>query len=246
MRTLVWDGCVNVRDLGGLPTEDGAATEFGRVVRADNVRGLTDAGWEALVAYGVGRILDLRWAHELAEDDPREAPVEVVHVELLGEHELAFAEIDRRVRRLTGPGTRRATSYAEFVEAFPGNFARAITAIAEAPDGPVVVHCAGGVDRTGLVSGFLLRLAGVAIEDIGRDYAESEGNWAPHVGSWIAEAPDEEEREHRRILARCPPAAITGVLEEIEQRHGDVRGYLRAAGASEAVLDAARARLRDG
>ncbi len=60
-RELVWDGCVNVRDLGGLPTEDGRVTRFGAVVRADNVRRLSDAGWEALAGYGIRRIIDLRW-----------------------------------------------------------------------------------------------------------------------------------------------------------------------------------------
>ena len=32
-RALDWDGCVNVRDLGGLPTEDGGRTRPGAVVR---------------------------------------------------------------------------------------------------------------------------------------------------------------------------------------------------------------------
>ena len=109
----------------------------------------------------------------------------------------------------------------------------------------VAVHCAGGVDRTGLVVGLLLRLADVGLRDIGTDYAESEGNWAPHVGQWIEEAPDEEEREHRRRLARCAPEVMSGALEEIERRHGSVRAYLLGGGASAATIDDARARLRD-
>jgi protein tyrosine/serine phosphatase len=245
MRTLSWDGCVNVRDLGGLPTEDGAVTRFGRVVRADSVRGLTDAGWEALVGHGVARIVDLRWADELAEDEPRDVPVDVVHVELLGDRDGPFAEIDRRQRRLGDPTVRRRTGYTEFLESFPANFAEAVTAVAEAPEGAVVVHCAGGVDRTGLVAAFLLRLAGVGLREIGLDYAESERNWAPHVGSWIDEAADEGEREFRRMLSRCPPEAITGVLEEVEARYGDVHAYLSEAGAPKATLAAARARLLD-
>ena len=47
-RDLVWEGCLNVRDLGGLPTEDGGETRFGRVVRSDNVKKLSEAGWQAL------------------------------------------------------------------------------------------------------------------------------------------------------------------------------------------------------
>jgi hypothetical protein len=52
-RVLAWDGCINVRDLGGLPTEDGRETRFGIVVRADAIRGLTDKGLKALADYGV-------------------------------------------------------------------------------------------------------------------------------------------------------------------------------------------------
>ena len=52
-RDLVWDGCLNVRDLGGLPTRDGRETRFGAVVRADSVRALSVEGWDALLAYGV-------------------------------------------------------------------------------------------------------------------------------------------------------------------------------------------------
>jgi protein-tyrosine phosphatase len=245
MRTLTWDGCVNVRDLGGLPTEDGAVTRFGRVVRADSVRGLTDAGWESLLAHGVSRIVDLRWADELAADEPQEVPVEVVHVELLGERNGAFAEIDRRQRRLGDPAVRRRTGYSGFVEAFPGNFAAAVRAVGQAPDGAVVVHCAGGVDRTGLVAAFLLRLAGVGLEEIGLDYAESERNWAPYVGAWIDEANDDQEREFRQMLSRCPPDAVTGVLEEVEARHGGVAAYLSEAGVPEATLASVRARLLD-
>jgi protein-tyrosine phosphatase len=48
-RRLDWEGCLNVRDLGGHPTEDGGETRMGAIVRADSVRQLTEAGWAALV-----------------------------------------------------------------------------------------------------------------------------------------------------------------------------------------------------
>ena len=48
-RTLLWDGCCNIRDLGGLPTADGGETRFRAVVRADNVRLLSNEGWRDLV-----------------------------------------------------------------------------------------------------------------------------------------------------------------------------------------------------
>jgi protein-tyrosine phosphatase len=244
-RDLAWDGCVNVRDLGGHPTEDGGETRFRAVVRADSVRGLSNAGWEALVAYGVRRIIDLRWHEELAEDPPRELPVEVVHIPLLGERDDATArEIEALLEDVRDPAVRRSTMYLEFLRRYPEKFAAAVAAVAQAPEGTALVHCAGGVDRTGLVSAFLLRLAGVAPTHIANDYAASEANWAPRTAEWIADAEDDEEREFRRFLSRMPPEAMLAVLETVERDHGSVAGYLRTAGIAEDDLARVRARLR--
>src|SRR5919204_1655163 len=79
-RDLVWEGLLNVRDLGGHSTEDGGETRFGSVVRADSVRRLSNDGWAALVDYGVKTIVDLRANEELEADPPAELPVEVLHV----------------------------------------------------------------------------------------------------------------------------------------------------------------------
>ncbi len=49
-RRLDWEGCVNVRDLGGLPTVSGHSTSFGAVVRSDNPAFLTAKGWDCLHA----------------------------------------------------------------------------------------------------------------------------------------------------------------------------------------------------
>jgi protein-tyrosine phosphatase len=242
-RNLVWDGCVNVRDLGGHPTEDGGETRFGAVVRADSVRGLSDEGWEALVAYGVRRIVDLRWHDELAEDAPRESPVDVVHVPLFGERNEAAHEVNALVESIDDPAERRTRMYLEFLRRYPENFAGAIRAVGQAPEGTVVVHCAGGVDRTGLVSALLLSLAGVGPEHIAADYAASEANWAARTTVWIDEAETEDEREFRRFLSRMPPEAMLQVLETLERDHGGATGYLRAAGAAAEDLRAARARL---
>ena len=75
LRVLVWDGCVNVRDLGGLPLEGGGETNFGVLVRADSIGTLTEAGWAALQDYGVTTAVDLRGEHELARSSwPRSLP----------------------------------------------------------------------------------------------------------------------------------------------------------------------------
>jgi hypothetical protein len=58
-RELDWDGCYNVRDLGGLPTAHGRTTRWGAPVRADAPSGLTEAGWRAVRDHGVTTVIDL-------------------------------------------------------------------------------------------------------------------------------------------------------------------------------------------
>jgi protein-tyrosine phosphatase len=244
VRRLAWDGSVNVRDLGGLPTEDGGETRFGRVVRAESVHRLSDDGWAALMAYGIGRIVDLRWDEELKADPPRKLPVEVVHVSLFGSRS-DFDQINEVVAKLERPVESRRAAYLEALRRFSRNFAAAVDAVAGAPKGGVVVHCAGGIDRTGLVSALILRLAGVGREEIAADYALSGENWAPFKDEWIGAAKTEEERDLRRLLFVVPAEVMAGTLEQLEAEHESVRGYLREAGVSEAALDCLVTRLRD-
>jgi protein tyrosine/serine phosphatase len=242
--TLHWDGCVNVRDLGGLETEDGRSTRAGVVVRSDNIRALTDAGWRALADHGVTRIVDLRFAEELAEDQPRDVDIDVVHVSVFGEafDEDYVAELDAHLASVEDVAEHYAWSYVDCLERNRERFGAAVAAVADG-DAAVVVHCMGGRDRTGIVSALLLRVAGVGRETIGADYALSGDNLAARNERWIAEAPDEAERAKRRRLAPTPAAAMVHVLEEIERRYGDVASYLRAAGVTDAQLRALRNRL---
>jgi protein-tyrosine phosphatase len=242
-RALAWDGCRNVRDLGGLPTEEGGETRFGAVVRADNVCLLEPDGWRALVEYGVRRIVDLRHDGELAVDPPHRDGVEVLHVPLV-EDPARFRELDERLAGITDPVEWRRMNYLTIVEWFPANFARAVQAVARAPAGAVLVHCAGGVDRTGLVAALLLRIAGVPVDVVADDYAVSERNWAPFIGEWLAEAPDDRERAKRRLLAVMPALAMRDVLVELDRRHGSASAYLVSAGGSREDVERVRSRLR--
>lgn len=241
-RHLLWDGCVNVRDLGGHVAEAGGQVAYGRVVRADSVRQLSDDGWKALVDYGIARIVDLRWREELEADPPRELPVEVVHIALFGRPQDVDA-IDELVAPLDDPVAWKLAYYWECLERFTENFGASVEAVAEAPSGGVVVHCAGGVDRTGLVSALLLRVAGVAIDDIAEDYALSDENWAPLRQEWIDEAATPEERRWRRLWSTIPAAVMSGTLERLEAEYGSAGEYLGSAGISDDVLERVRARL---
>lgn len=246
-RELSWDGCLNVRDLGGHPTIAGRETRYRRIVRADSVRQLTDAGWRALVDYGIRTVVDLRGDHELRDDPPRELPVEVVHSPFMETNEEEWREIEREIDALRAAAPDFPTStrdvYLVFLEHFRANATASLRAVARAPEGGLVVHCVGGKDRTGLLCAFILHLAGVAIEDIAADYALSEERLRPRHEMWLAEAESEAEREWIRRVSRTPAEAMAGVFSELERRYGGVRAFLRGGGATEEDLELAAARL---
>ncbi len=243
-QALDWEGCLNVRDLGGLPTEDGRITQPGRIVRADNVRRLTDEGWRSLRDHGVTRIIDLRLPEELAEDPRREADVDVVHVSVLGDSFDAeyIAVLDAYLDSVDDVADHYAWSYVDFLERFRERFGQALAAVADA-DGAVVVHCMGGKDRTGLVAALLLRLVDVPLEVIGADYAVSAVNLEPRNVEWLASMPDEPARSRVVKLSQTPAAGMVRAITEIEARYGDVASYLRAAGLSDEQIGRLEERL---
>lgn len=247
-RELAWDGCLNVRDLGGHLTREVGETRYGAVIRADSVRQLSKAGWQAAVEYGVRTVVDLRGDHELQDDPPGDVPVEVVHAPFMEANEEDWKSVDSELRAIlegtSDPIAITRDFYLTFLEHFRENAAAGIRAVARAREGGVVVHCVGGKDRTGLLCAFLLDLAGVGAEEIAADYAVSEERLRPRHDAWLAEAETEAERERIHRIARTPAEAMLGVLEALERRYGGVAAYLRSAGLSDEHLELAAARLR--
>jgi protein-tyrosine phosphatase len=241
-RTLDWEGCLNVRDLGGVALEGGGETRFGSLVRADNIRRLTDAGWRAFAAHGVQRVVDLRWPEELEDDPPRDLDLDVVHVSLLGTLDPDFTDDVGDYMAADDPAGYWAVSYIRILEAYGANFARALAAIADA-DGLVVFHCLGGKDRTGLIAALLLRLAGASIDEIAQDYALTYELRSRRPDEWVDAAPEGWERERRAFMQHTPPDAMRRVLEHVERTHGSVAAYLRSAGLDDARIERLRERL---
>jgi protein-tyrosine phosphatase len=165
-RDLDWDGCVNARDLGDLPTAGGGATRRGALVRSETVDRLTPDGWRALRDHGVRTIIDLREADERAERDDPEG-VETIHIPLdrIAEHPEFWDDW------MHGPQFGTPLYYGPFLERFPERIEAVLDAIEQAPPGGVLFHCVGGRDRTGLVTIAALAAVGVLPDAIADDYA---------------------------------------------------------------------------
>src|SRR3954469_22339556 len=193
-----------MRDLGAL---DGVRP--GVLVRSDNLQGLTPNDVRRLVdELGVRVVVDLR------------ADVEV---ELEGDGPLVRdgrVEIRRR-SLLLEDGTRRdvifgadedpiVASYLGYLYDRPDSIVGALEDIARGP-GPVIVHCAAGKDRTGVVVALALAAVGVPREAILADFlatGERIGplmarlRASPTYGPELAAFTDDSRKPRAEVLQR--------------------------------------------
>jgi hypothetical protein len=231
-RLLSWEGCFNVRDLGGHATVDGLTTRFGAVARSDSPAGLTERGWEALRAHGIKTIVDLRDPSE-RDGKPQPASVALVPVPVFDLADRDFWAGWRGVRDTLA-------FYRTVLERWQDLFAGAVAAVARAPAGGVLVHCQVGRDRTGLVCALVLASVGVPAASIAEDYALSAAQLQPLYDRWVREAPEDQDRAR---LAAENVSEHRVMLELLERL--DVRAYLLDGGATYRDLDRLRRRLVD-
>jgi protein-tyrosine phosphatase len=169
-RHLNWDGCINVRDLGGL-----GRIRRGALVRADALQQLSAEGWCALERHGIRTVIDLRNLDEIGEDTaPRPPGVATIRIPLDGlEHHDFWQHWYGR------PEFGTPHYYGPWLERFPDRAARALAAIARAQPGGVAYHCGIGRDRTGLITMLILAALGVPAAEAAADYALSEDRVPP-------------------------------------------------------------------
>ena len=204
------------------------------LIRSDSLVHLNALGHEAMKAYGVATVLDLRSDAETVKNPSPFAGG-------AGARYLHHALVDDRNMNSIGDSESMLERYLFIVNARPQAFRDVFQAIADA-EGCVLFHCYAGKDRTGLIAALLLSLAGVAPEEIARDYTDTDIQLASQYEVWIAEAPPEKRDAFREEL-QCPPDRILSVLEHIDSKWGGVPGYLEAAGMQPATIDTLSARL---
>jgi len=231
-RAVRWGALPNARDLGGLPTADGGRTRLGRLYRASRLDDAGPAGLAAMAAAGVRTVVDLRNAAEIV---PLELPPSVSR-----HHRPVEDPDDAEFMAAWAPHLDTPRYYATVLERWPDLVADVFRTVAAARDGAVVYHCAGGRDRTGMVTALLLTLVGVPRPVVVDDYllaVRANNDRAATEPGW-----DEPHRGPDELAAWCDAvaAALGEFLDGV-----DPEGYLRAHGVTDAELDSVRRRLLD-
>jgi len=258
-RWVPLEGAVNVRDLGGLPTDDGSQTVAGMMLRADNLQGLTPADVRRLVDdIGLRTVVDLRTTIEVDKEGPgpltAEPRVMHRHLSLYPESgRLTDVEADTVLPWQTDWGRAGAADpdadnptigyYLAYLRHRPDSIVKAVRAIA-APGGAVVVHCAAGKDRTGVVVAIALIAAGVTRDAVVADYVATGDRLdavlarlmaSPTYAADLDGTPADVHRPRAHTMARF--------LELLDERFGGPVGWLANAGFGADEVAALRRRL---
>jgi protein-tyrosine phosphatase len=245
----------NFRDYGDYGTAAGRRLARGRLFRSAHQARVSDSDLERLAGLGISAIVDLRrpgerrdqpsrrpagWAGQVIEsdhDDGGEAP----HITFLKTSDLTVDSA-----RLFMAGVYRQLA---FEPPHLDLFARYFRALGET-DGAVLIHCAAGKDRTGLLAALTHHLLGVHRDDMVADYlltnnAVDLAARAPAVARQL-ETFTGRPASHEAVVAflGVEAAWLETALDAIAERYGSVDAYLeQALGVDSALRDRLGERL---
>jgi protein tyrosine/serine phosphatase len=238
---LELEGVANARDLGGLPTVDGRTTRHGVLLRSDNLQDLTDEDIRRLQEHGLGTVLDLRTDAEVEIIGPgplRQTEVSHVHLDLIphgfdGRDEL----VEKALPHEDAGDEAMDHFYIDYVNHAPEAIATALRTIADPRSGALLVHCAAGQDRPGVVCALALSLVGVTRAAVVDDYVRTNERIRAVIDRLLA-----TDLYHDDLSKRDPDSFLMHAenmerfLDRVDAGYGGVHGLAMSIGVDEETV----------
>ncbi|WP_282009142.1 tyrosine-protein phosphatase [Brevundimonas aveniformis] len=237
-----FEGVENVRDYGGYDTAASRRLRRGRLFRSGHWANATDEDLQKFLDLGVATVVDLRRATE-RDRQPSRRPVscraevlsapsrpddltEAPHIQFLKARDLT----PEASREFMSSAYRRIPYEAPHLDLF----SRYFRALAEG-DGPVLIHCAAGKDRTGILAALTHRMLGVHADDMVEDYVLT--NTAVNLQDRAPEIAERMMRWSGRTASPEAVIAFVGVepayldeaFAEIDRQSGSLEAYFETA-----------------
>jgi len=235
-RLITIEGCYNLRDTGGYAAR-GGTTRWRTLLRSASPHLMPEASWGPLGALGLRTLIDLR--------RPSEAQREGYHTLVAPPMRYAPMPLfdDRERLVVDKPANNLGEFYRLALKHCGGQFRAVIQTIAEDPD-PVLVHCAVGKDRTGMVIVLALGALGVAHETLAADYAMSNELLRPleePMRAKMRAQGADMERFERMMESRYE--VMIDTLAHLDAEYGGFSGYMEQIGLAPATLEKLRQKL---
>ncbi|MCZ0983601.1 tyrosine-protein phosphatase [Streptomyces sp. NPDC002463] len=204
------DGVRNFRDAGGV-----GALPRGVLYRSGALHAMPAEGARKLEGLGVRAVVDLRSRPEVTDrpDVMHGAGIRYLHVPVFAEQRWPQEQMEL---------------YPSMAEHAGRAVLTVLRRLAAKDQGPVLVHCASGKDRTGVVIALVQTLFGASEAEVVADFVRS------NTELGLPAAEPSLSRGHNTL----PVAAghLHRALLWVRSHHGSVPAYLRAQGATEQDL----------
>jgi len=254
-RILRFDALDNFRDYGGYATAAGRQVTPGLLFRSGHQARASEADLDRLGTLGITTVVDLRRPSE-RRDQPSKRPPGFTATVIESAHddggEAPHMTFLRTADLTPDSGRRFMTDTYRRLAFEPSHldlFGRYFRVLGDT-DGPVLIHCAAGKDRTGLLAALTHHLLGVHHDDMVADYlltntAVDLNGRAPAIARQL-ETMTGRPVAHDAVVAflGVEPVYLDTALAEIAARHGSIDTYLeQALGVDAALRDRIGARL---
>jgi protein-tyrosine phosphatase len=238
-RRLPLNGAVNFRDIGGYQTMDQRLVKTGLVYRSDHLSRLDANDHQLLIELNFKTVCDLRSLREQERSPDLLPPNDTIRLLSLPIQAKFFDPATAMKRLHSGDDSWLTIDflcrlYLNYVDDFGLVWGKLLRLIASAENLPLVFHCTGGKDRTGIFAALLLKFLGVEEELIFSDHDLSNTYNAERLRPFYAKFEDLGiGPEKAATYLQAPPEPLAAMFAHLKKRYGTVEDYLR----TEANLD---------
>ncbi|MGO4327411.1 tyrosine-protein phosphatase [Cupriavidus sp. 2TAF22] len=224
---LMLDNVVNLRDLGGLGTQDGRRVRSGKLFRSGNPAFASVADMARLRALQLDMVIDFRSSGEKSPEEGAFGQAFRWVATPVLEGSMSMAELMPRMR--DGSPAQMEAFMLEVYGDFPRKYQAAFGGFLKTAEagGNLLYHCTAGKDRTGFASLLLLAGLGVGREAIMANYLES-NHWNQGFNAQMSAraAQGGVDPEVMRPLLEVRASYLEASMQAIERDYGGMAAYL--------------------
>ena len=236
-RHIPFEGIDNFRDFGDYAAGQ-RRLKRGVLYRSAHQARATDADLEKLAGMGLSVIVDLRRSNEREREPSRRWENFAAQVI---ENDIGQGSADEWATFIAGSDLTVESFHnymRDYYRAAPTQrrhidlYRRYFTALAETT-GPILVHCAAGKDRTGIICALTHHVAGVHDDDIVADYLLTNNHERmvarlPTMRTYVAEAAGGRIPSDEALLTamRVEAEYLQEAFRVMREGHGSLDGYL--------------------
>jgi len=242
-RILDIQSIINFRDIGGYTTVNGRSTKWRKVFRSGDMSRFAAKEQPVVSALGINMVVDLRSSEERLRGPSRwydeASRPEIVLLPIGGSAADWSSSLSRQLQ--TG-GFSRAELHATFIEMYATvpldntlEYRALFNALLANGDEPVLIHCTGGKDRTGIAAALILAALDVPRVTIMHDFLlTNEAIDVARTAKMLAmifsrDADSQIEPVAIEPMLVVDPVYLETAFAAIEAEYGSLDNYFRVA-----------------